>query len=39
MIDERTLALTGALAIYAEDGGLRTVTVRDSAGHRPWNTP
>jgi competence protein ComEC len=39
IVDEESLALTGALAIYADADGPRTVTVRDSAGHRPWNTP
>jgi competence protein ComEC len=38
VIDETSLARTGAVAIYAEEGATRAVTARDRAGHRPWNT-
>ncbi len=37
VIDETSLARSGAVAIYAGEGALRAVTVRDRAGHRPWN--
>jgi competence protein ComEC len=34
-----TLRKTGALALYAKDGGARVLSARDVTGQRLWNTP
>jgi competence protein ComEC len=38
VIGAGTLAETGALAIYVEGDRLRTVSVRETVGRRPWNS-
>ena len=38
VIDADTLAETGALAIHVAGDDLRTVSVRETVGRRPWNS-
>jgi len=38
MIDATSLEKTGALAIYAQEDGLRVIGAKDQAGERLWNT-
>ena len=37
LFDRAALSATGAIAIWAEPGGPRFVTVRNRIGRRPWN--